>query len=107
MLTASHYELRYTGVVNELLKILEDSRDYQNLYKYAAQALTVTPGNVKAHYWLIVAMFNLGADEMADTQLEASRRVLTDEEYYDLTQALKKARITEPSNLFRNEKLPM
>ena len=44
---------------------------------------------------------------MADTQLEASRRVLTDEEYYDLTQALKKARITEPSNLFRNEKLPM
>ena len=107
MLTASHYELRYHGVVNELLKLLEDAKDYQNLYKYAAQSLTIAPGNVKAHYWLIVAMFNLGADEMADAQLEESRRVLTEEEYYDLTQSLKQARITEPSNLFRNEKLPM
>lgn len=107
MLTASHYELRYYGVVNELLKLLEDAKDYQNLYKYAAQSLTIAPGNVKAHYWLIVAMFNLGADEMADAQLEESRRVLTEEEYYDLTQSLKQARITEPSNLFRNEKLPM
>ena len=107
MLTASHYELRYQGVVNELLKLLEDAKDYQNLYKYAAQSLTISPENVKAHYWLIVAMFNLGADEMADTQLEESRRILTDAEYYELTQALKKARITEPSNLFLNEKLPM
>lgn len=105
MLTASHYDLRYTGVVNELLKTLEDAKDYQNLHKYAAQSLAVAPGNVKAHYWLIVAMFNLGADEMADTQLEAAKRVLTDEEYYELVEALKKAKITEPSNLFRNEKL--
>lgn len=50
-------------------------------------------------------MFNLGADEMADTQLEAAKRALTDEEYYELVEALKKAKITEPSNLFRNEKL--
>ena len=105
MLTASHYDLRYTGVVNELLKTLEDAKDYQNLHKYAAQSLAVAPGNVKAHYWLIVAMFNLGADEMADTQLEAAKRALTDEEYYELVEALKKAKITEPSNLFRNEKL--
>ena len=105
MLTASHYDLRYTGVVNELLKTLEDAKDYQNLHKYAAQSLAVAPGNVKAHYWLIVAMFNLGADEMADTQLETAKRALTDEEYYELVEALKKAKITEPSNLFRNEKL--
>lgn len=105
MLTASNYDLRYTGVVNELLKTLEDAKDYQNLHKYAAQSLAVAPGNVKAHYWLIVAMFNLGADEMADTQLEAAKRALTDEEYYELVEALKKAKITEPSNLFRNEKL--
>ena len=105
MLTASHYDLRYTGVVNELLKTLEDAKDYQNLHKFAAQSLAVAPGNVKAHYWLIVAMFNLGADEMAEIQLEAAKRALTNEEYYELVEALKKAKITEPSNLFRNEKL--
>lgn len=107
MLTASHYDLRYIGAVNELLKTLEDAKDYQNLHKYAAQSLAVAPGNVKAHYWLIVAMFNLGADEMADAQLEAAKRVLNDDEYYDLVEALKNAKITEPSNLFRNGKMPI
>ena len=50
-------------------------------------------------------MFNLGADEMADAQLEVAQRALTDEEYYNLVEALKKAKITESSNLFRNEKM--
>ena len=105
MLTAANYELRYTGVVNELLKTLEDAKDYQNLHKYAAQSLSAAPGNVKAYYWLIVAIYNMGADEMVSTQLEMAKEYLTDEEYYDLVNALKDAKITPPTNRFRNEKL--
>ena len=90
---------------NEPVQHKSEEIEQQQYIQYAAQSLAVAPGNVKAHYWLIVAMFNLGADEMADTQLEAAKRALTDEEYYELVEALKKAKITEPSNLFRNEKL--
>lgn len=107
MLTESHYELRYIGIINELLQTLEDAKDYQGLHKYAAQSLAVVPGNVKAHYWLILATCRLGAKEMANTQMEMARKVLTDGEYYDLTQALKAARITALSDLFHNWKRPI
>lgn len=104
MLTESHYELRYTGIINELLQTLGDAKDFQGIHKYAAQSLAIVPGNVKAHYWLIIATCSLGAKEMANTQMEMAKKVLTDEEYEELERALKSARITAPSNLFHNWK---
>lgn len=47
---ASYYELRYQGVVSELLKTLAEVKDYHNLHRYAAQALAVDPANGTAHY---------------------------------------------------------
>ena len=104
MLTANHYNLRYIGMVNELLKTLEGQKDYHNLHKYAAHSLTVESGNMKAYYWLMVAMCNMGAIEMAKTQIEMAKENLTDEEYYDLIEALKRADIAPSLEHFRNGK---
>jgi len=101
---ASYYNLRYQGMVSELLKTLADGKDYHNLHRYAAQALAVDPGNKTAHYWLIYAMAQRGADEMAKTQVQIAQEALTDEEYYELVNASKKAKIAPTRNLFRRGK---
>lgn len=90
MLTASYYNLRYVGVVNELLKMLEETKDYHNIHKYAAQALVIEPGNMKAYYWLIFAMCQMGATEIAQSEFEMAKQHLTEEEYEELIDALKK-----------------
>ncbi len=45
-----------------------------------------------------------GADEMAKTQVQIAQEALTDEEYYELVNALKKAKIAPTRNLFRRGK---
>ena len=104
MLTSNHYNLRYVGMVNELLKTLNEQKDYHNLQKYAAQSLAVEPGNAKAYYWLMVSMCSMGATEMAKSQMEMAKQNLTDEEYYDLVSELKKADIEPSFEHFRNGK---
>ena len=101
---SSYYNLRYQGMVSELLKTLADGKDYHNLHRYAAQALAIDPGNKTAHYWLIYAMAQRGADELAKTQVQIAQESLTDEEYYELVNALKKAKIAPARSLFRREK---
>lgn len=101
----SYYEIRYKGAVNELLKILAAQGDYYNLHKYAAQAIGVDAGNLKAHYWLIVATCNLGSNEMAQTQLAAAQASLTEEEYYDLLKLLKEGDANPFPDGFFNQNL--
>ena len=101
---ASYYNLRYQGLVSELLKTLADTKDYHNLHRYAAQALALDPGNGTAHYWLIYSMVKRGADELAKTQVQIAQEELTDEDYRELVNALKKAKLTSPPNLFRKGK---
>ena len=93
---ASYYELRYQGMVSELLKTLAAGKDYHNLHRYAAQALAIDPGNGTAHYWLIYSLAQRGADELAKTQVQIAQENLTDEDYYELVTALKKAKIHPP-----------
>lgn len=101
---ASYYELRYQGMVSELLKTLAEGRDYHNLHRYAAQALAVDPANGTAHYWLIYSMAQRGAGELAKAQIQIAQEHLAEEEYYDLVSALKKTRLAPVHNLFRKEK---
>lgn len=103
--TITHYELRYKGMVNELLKTLAEQKDFYNLHKYAAQAISVDPGNVKAYYWMVVATCNLGSEEMALTQLSTAEKNLTEEEYADLLRMLRDAKISSLGDTFYNEKL--
>ncbi len=94
-----HYSLRYVGFTNELLKKLAEVKDYYGINKYATQALGVEPGNLKAYYWLIWSMYNLGTIEMAKSQLQQARKVLTEEEYEELMKYLKESKEIEEAIL--------
>ena len=103
--TVTYYELRYKGIVNELLKTLAEQKDFYNLHKYATQAVSVDPGNVKAYYWMIVSTCSLGSEELATTQLATAEKNLIDEEYADLLNMLRNTKITPMPDAFYNKKL--
>lgn len=103
--TASHYNLRYLGMVNELLKTLADEKDFHDLHKYAAQALAVDQSYGMAYYWLIYSMVKMGASELAKTQLQIAQQNLLKEDYDELIGKLKGMETFPTSSLFRNEKL--
>lgn len=90
--TASHYNLKYLGVVNELLKTLVELKDFTDIHQYATQALRIEPGNLRAYYWLIYAMHRQGATEMAKVELRTAEQNLTSEEYDELVQCLRYAK---------------
>lgn len=87
---SSRYYINYTGVVNELLKTLALSNDYYDVTQYASESLEIEPGNMKAYYWLIVAMYKQGATEMAYSELKVAKHNLIPEEYEELVNRLKK-----------------
>ena len=89
MPTATHYALEYVGVINELLKIMAEAKDYSDVIKYAAQSLEIEPGNMRAHYWRIFALYQSGASEMARASLPMAKRSLNEEEYADLIELLR------------------
>lgn len=44
------------------------------------------PENIKARYWLIYAIYHLGAVEVAKSEMERARAILTAEEFTLLSQ---------------------
>ena len=105
-LTVSHYQVRYIGVTNELLKTLAEQKDFHNLHKYAAQSLSVEPGNPKAYYWLIYAMAQMGATEIAKSEIAMAKDYLTEEEFEELEKSVGDIRVAGQAIQFRNSKLP-
>jgi len=87
---SAHYHLAYLGVANELLKTLAELRDYADVHSYAAQVLQHEPGNVSAHFWLIFAAHRQGSTEMAKVALRKAAQVLTEEEYQELVDQLRR-----------------
>lgn len=77
----NHYRLCYVTLVNELLSTLAAAKDYACVQHYAVNSLTIMPGNLKAYYWLIVAMYHLGTVELAKKELSRAKEALTSEEY--------------------------
>ena len=102
----NHYSLRYTGVVNELMAKLADAGDYSGIQQYATRALEVEPGNVKVRYWLIYSMYQLGSVEMARSEVERSKSILTSEEYDALVKFLKQGKELMQSGLLDEELYP-
>ena len=84
------YNLRYIGLVNELLTKLAQAGDYPGIQQYAAKALEIMPGNIRAHYWLVFAMYHSGAIEMAKSEVARAKASLSEEEYSTLLRYLRK-----------------
>ncbi len=89
---ATHYSIRYVGLVNELLATLADAEDYAGLQLYASRSLDIAPENIKAHYWRVYAMYHLGAVEIAKNEIIRLKNDLTPEEYATLIGYIKKDR---------------
>lgn len=87
---AHTYNLRYIGLVNELPTQLAEAGDYTGIQQYASKALDIMPGNIKAHFWLVYAMFHSGAIKMAKSEITRAKSILTAEEYVTLIRYLKK-----------------
>ena len=105
MLTSNHYQLRYIGVTNELLRILAEQKDYHNLHKYATQSLAVENGNPKAYYWLIYAMVHMGVTEIAKSEIAMARKCLTEEEFKELEESIREIKVAGQAAPFHNVKL--
>lgn len=80
----NHYRLRYVTLINELLSTLAAAQDFACVQHYAVDSIAVMPGNLKAYYWLIVAMYHLGTVDLAQKELMRAKEALTTEEYSTL-----------------------
>lgn len=96
MNTATHYNLRYRGVVNDLLKLMAEGKDYSGVYDYATEALNIDPENLTAHYWLIYALYYTGSIELAKAEVQRAKMVLDEEEYRALIHKLKRLKGRSP-----------
>lgn len=99
----NNYNLRYVGLINELLQKLAEAKDYPDVQHYAAQALEIVPGNVTARYWLIHATYHLGTIELARSEIERSKQDLTSDEYKLLLKHLRADKAISVDQLFSND----
>ena len=85
------YRLRYVSLVNDLLRALAETQDYACVQHYALNAAELMPGNLKAHYWLVVSTYHLGSIALAKNELLRAKEILTSEEYSILKDYLRKS----------------
>ena len=102
----NNYSLRFVGIINELLAGLAEAKDYSCVQAYAAHSLTLMPGNIKAYYWLIYSMYQMGAVEMAKSEVERAKGDLTGEEYAALVKYLKNSKDMPPRDIFDDDFAP-
>lgn len=96
----NRHSLRYVGIVNELLAELAAIKDYPCLQAYAAHSLELVPGNMRAYYWQIFSMYQMGAVEMAKSEISRAENDLTGDEYAMLVRLLKSNPELPPKELY-------
>ncbi len=83
-----HYRTMYFEAVQKLMKLLNETGDYQTMQNYAMMAVQVEPDNLKFIYWLVVALRENGAVEMMKKHLDTAKACLLEEEYRELERML-------------------
>lgn len=84
----THYKMRYINMVNELLELLAEVKEYDSMQKYASRAISLTPENVRAYYWLVYTIHQQGSIELAKNEVIHARELLTSSEYQTLKKML-------------------
>lgn len=97
---ATKYKMKYISIINELLSILAGFEDYDGIHHFALKALSRVPENVKAHYWVIYAMYHAGTVEMAKQELQHLKKTLTSDEYLTLVGYIEKDDTMQNCQLF-------
>lgn len=101
MSLATHYALRYTGLVNELLSTLAAVEDYATLQQYAVKAYEIMPTNVRTRYWIIYAMYQMGAIEMARNEITHAQTDFSAEEFDTLVGYIKECHDPKMKDILR------
>lgn len=86
------YKYKCLGIHIEMMRIYFDLKDYVNVQRYASKALIVDKACLDAYYWMIRSMRQTDSLSMAKGELKMAEHVLTDEEYAELLQKLKKTK---------------
>lgn len=84
----THYKMRYISMINELLELLAAVKEYDSIQKYASRAISLTPENVRAYYWLIYTIHQQGSVELAKNEVIRARQLMTSSEYQTLKKML-------------------
>ena len=79
---------RLVKPINELLELLAAVKEYDSIQKYASRAISLTPENVRAYYWLIYTIHQQGSIELAKNEVIRARELLTSSEYQTLKMML-------------------
>ncbi|MDD6503041.1 MAG: hypothetical protein PUF46_05945 [Oscillospiraceae bacterium] len=72
------------------MSLLSGRKDYQGVQEIALHSMKVMPGSVNAGYWMIVSLYQLGGRDAAAKVLNSLRPKLTEEEFKELKEWLKK-----------------
>ncbi len=86
--SSAYYQKLYIEAVDKLMRLLNESEDYQTLQEYSMRAVELEPNNPVIIYWLVVALRKNGAVETAKKHLESAKSRLLEEEYQDLEHRL-------------------
>lgn len=97
---ATDYKIKYITMVNELLSILAQFEDYDGVHHFAMNAINLVPENVKAHYWLIHAIFHSGVVALAKQEIRQAKIRLTADEFDTLQKFIGKDKTLPYGQLF-------
>lgn len=90
MAVVAHYQMQYLKSSSQLMELLSKLGDYQGVQEIALHSMKVMPGSVNAGYWMIVSLYQLGGRDAAAKVLNSLRPKLTEEEFKELKERLKK-----------------
>lgn len=86
------YKYKCLGIYTELMKIYFELQNYTNVQYYASLALKIETANIDAYYWMIRSMKQKDSLAMAKGELKMAEHVLTESEYQELIERLKKSK---------------
>ena len=87
---ATNYKMKYISLVNEMLSLFAQFKDYDGVNTFATKSLVHAPENVKAQYWLIHAFYHSGAICLAKKELQQAKARLSADEFKTLLNYIEK-----------------
>ncbi len=87
---STDYQLRFLRIEEELLGLLSKKGGYRTIYEETKRALSIEKGNRTLYYWMIVSLIKQGTAESAKQVMQIAKRSLTEIDYAELTEKLKK-----------------
>lgn len=83
-----HYRSRFLEVVEKMIHILYESKQYNDIRQAAEKGLTIEPCNPVMYFWLIVCSHETAMLTTERDYIEEARKHLVEEEYAEMLEKL-------------------